>query len=102
MSSKTKKKKRSSKWYNWQPKREFSERNQKLIDEMNARPRDYSIMEVLSKWRMITYGWIVFFPPYGLYRVWCGESNFRRSEKVVWTFMIICYVAYFLKLILFS
>ena len=82
MSSKTKKKKKS-KWYNWQPKREFSERNQKLIDEMNARPRDYSIMEVLSKWRMITYGWIVYFPPYGLSRVWCGESNLRRSEKVL-------------------
>ena len=102
MSSKTKKKKKSSKWYNWQPKREFSERNQKLIDEMNARPRDYSIMEVLSKWRMITYAWIIFLPPYGLYRVWSEESTFMRSEKVMWTFMTIVYMLQFLRLILFS
>ena len=101
MSAKTKKKKKS-KWYDWKPQRQFSERTQKLIDDLNAMPRDYSIMEVLSKWRIITYLWVVFFPPYGLYRIWCSESNFRKSERYVWTFMIICYVMYFFKLILFS
>lgn len=101
MSSKSAKKKKS-KWRNWQPKREFSERNQKLIDELNNAPRDDSIMEVFTKWRLITYLWIVFFPPYGLYRVWSKDSTFRRSEKWVWTFMIIAYILYFIKLILFQ
>ena len=101
MSSKSTKAKKK-KWYNWKPKREFSERNQKLIDELNAAHRDYSMMEVFTKWRLITYVWVIFLPPYGLYRIWSKESTFRRSEKWTWTFMIICYIVYFLKLVLFS
>ncbi len=59
-------------------------------------------MEAFTKWRMITYAWIIFLPPYGLYRIWSEESTFVRSEKVMWTFMIIVYVLQFFRLILFS
>ena len=95
MSTKKKTAKRS-KWTNFIPKRlTFSERNQKLIDEINSQDNGYSILEVFTKWRLITYVAVVFLPPYGLYRVWSKESTFRKSEKVTWTFMIVVYMFYF-------
>ena len=101
MSSKVGKKKKSS---DEKPEKKpvLSERNQKLKDELEAMPRQRSVMEGLTKWRLATYAWIVFLPPYGLYRVWSEESTFVRSEKVVWTFMIIVYMLRFFWIILFS
>lgn len=81
---------------------ELGERNEKLKKELAAMPRQRSVLEAFTKWRLATYAWIVFLPPYGLYRVWSKESTFVRSEKVVWTFMIIVYMLRFLWLILFS
>ena len=80
----------------------LSERNQKLKEELQAMPRQRNVLEGFTKWRMITYAWIIFLPPYGLYRIWSEESTFVRSEKVMWTFMIIVYVLQFFRLILFS
>ena len=77
----------------------LSERNQ---EELQAMPRQRNVLEGFTKWRMITYAWIIFLPPYGLYRVWSEESTFMRSEKVMWTFMTIVYMLQFLRLILFS
>ncbi len=91
MSSKISKKKKS-----------LSEQNKKLKSELQAMQQQRNVMEAFTKWRMITYAWIIFLPPYGLYRIWSEESTFVRSEKVMWTFMIIVYVLQFFRLILFS
>ncbi len=91
MSSKISKKKKS-----------LSEQNKKLKEELQTMQSQRSVMEAFTKWRMITYAWIIFLPPYGLYRIWSEESTFVRSEKVMWTFMIIVYVLQFFRLILFS
>lgn len=91
MSSKVSKKKKS-----------LSEQDKKMKEKLQAMPPQRSIMEAFTKWRMITYAWIIFLPPYGLYRIWSEESTFVRSEKVMWTFMIIVYVLQFFRLILFS
>ena len=91
MSSKISKKKKS-----------LSEQNKKLKEELQTMQSQRSVMEAFTKWRMITYAWIIFLPPYGLYRIWSEESTFVRSEKVMWTFMIIVYVLQIFRLILFS
>lgn len=91
MSSKISKKKKS-----------LSEQNKRLKEELQTMQQQRNVMEVFTKWRMITYAWIIFLPPYGLYRIWCKESTFVRSEKVMWTFMIIVYILQFFRLILFS
>ena len=101
MSSKVGRKKKSSAKKS-EKRSELSERNQQLKKELEAMPRQSTVMEKLTKWRIATYAWIVFLPPYGLYRVWSKESTFVRSEKVVWTFMIIVYMLRFLWLILFA
>lgn len=101
MSSKVGRKKGSSAEKREQ-RSELSERNEKLKKELAAMPRQRSVLDAFTKWRMATYAWIVFLPPYGLYRVWSKESTFVRSEKVVWTFMIIVYMLRFLWLILFA
>ncbi|MCD8221228.1 MAG: hypothetical protein LUD07_03345 [Clostridiales bacterium] len=77
-------------------KENMSERNQALMDELNKDTGDWERFKtVFSKWRFITYFWIVFLPPYGLYRVWSKETTFYKSEKYCWTFMIIVYMVYF-------
>lgn len=58
------------------------------------------LQDVLSKARIITYIWIILFLPYGLYRVWGGESTFRRSEKWVWTLIAAAYLIGFFRLII--
>ncbi|MCI8518022.1 MAG: hypothetical protein HFG75_14330 [Hungatella sp.] len=83
-------------------KPELSERNQKLKEELAAAPPQRNVMEGFTKWRMITYAWLIFLPPYGLYRVWSKESTFTRPERVVWTFMMIVYMLRFLWVILLS
>lgn len=47
---------------------------------------------VFTKERIMTYISVVFIPPYGLYRIWSQASTFRRSEKWVWTMIVICYL----------
>ncbi len=101
MSSKVSKKKKSSA-EKLEERSELRERNQKLKEELAAMPRKSNTLEKLSKWRVATYAWIVFLPPYGLYRVWSEESTFLFPEKVVWTFMTIVYMLRFLWLILFA
>lgn len=101
MSKKTTKKK--SKWQVWKPReRKFSERNQKLIDELNAKAMDNadSMFRNFSKWCLITYAWIIFLPPYGLYRVWSKESTFRKSEKYCWTMICVVYMLSLIQTVL--
>lgn len=89
-------------------KAEAVERNKKLKEKLRTMRREReaqkerSVMEGFTKWRLITYAWVIFLPPYGLYRIWSKESTFMRSEKVMWTFMILVSILYFFRLILFS
>lgn len=101
MSSKVSRKKKSSE-EKTERKSELSERNEKLKKELEAMPRQRSVLDAFTKWRLATYAWVIFLPPYGLYRIWSKESTFVYSEKVVWTFMIIVYMLRFLWIILFS
>ncbi len=101
MSSKVGRKKKSSAEKSEQ-RSKLSERNQKLKEELAAAPRQTNVLEKLSKWRVATYAWIVFLPPYGLYRVWSKESTFTFPEKVVWTFISIVIMLRFLWIILFA
>jgi hypothetical protein len=62
--------------------------------------QEIQMEDMFSKTRIISYLWLIFFPPYGLYRVWNKVSVFRRSEKWVWTMMVVIYLITFLKLII--
>ena len=61
---------------------------------------EVSITDVFSKKRIITYLFILFLPPYGLFRVWSRSSDFRRSEKWVWTMIVLCTLVTFVRLII--
>ncbi|WP_394523407.1 hypothetical protein [Lacrimispora sp. JR3] len=67
---------------------------------IETRIQETGMEDVFSRERMLSYLWIIFFPPYGLYRVWNKASSFRRSEKWVWTMMIMVSMITFLKLII--
>lgn len=106
MSAKPKKRKKS-KWNEFVARqRQLSDRNQKLVKEMNEAndlmSSENSILVVFTKWRMITYLTLIFLPPYGLYRVWSKESTFRDSEKMVWTFIVAVCIFYLVQTIFFS
>lgn len=106
MSAKPKKRKKS-KWNEFVARqRQLSDRNQKLVKEMNETndmmSEANSILVVFSKWRMITYLTLIFVPPYGLYRVWSKDSTFRESEKLAWTFIVAACICYFVKTIFFT
>lgn len=101
MSSKISKKKKSLEEKE-AAKTELHERNQQLKKQLAAAPRQRSVLEGFTKWRMITYVCIILLPPYGLYRVWSKESTFVFPEKVVWTFVTIVFVLQLSRLILFS
>ena len=101
MSSKVGRKKKSSA-ERLERRSELKERNQKLKKQLETMLRQTNIMEKFSKWRLVTYAWIVFLPPYGLYRVWSKESTFTFPEKAVWTFMTTIYMLRFLWIILFA
>jgi len=62
--------------------------------------QELQVTDVFTKSRIFTYLWIVFCPPYGLYRVLSPSSEFRRPEKWVWTMIVICTLVTFVKLII--
>ena len=67
---------------------------------LETKIQEIQMEDVFSRSRIISYLWLIFFPPYGLYRVWNKASSFRRSEKWVWTMMVVIYLITFLKLII--
>lgn len=81
---------------------ELQEKNKQLSDQLAAMPRNGSMLERFTKWRVISYVCLILLPPYGLYRLWSKESTFVFSERVVWTFMIIVYMLQLTRLFLFS
>ncbi len=66
-------------------------------DPMMTSDKEMEIFRrIATRWRLWTYVAVIFLPPYGLYRIWSKESNFYESEKYVWTFMVLAYMAYFI------
>lgn len=61
-----------------------------------------NITTAFTRWKLITYAWVIFLPPYALYRIWSKKSEFRRSEQAVWTMIIIAYLAYLVQFLLLS
>lgn len=69
---------------------------------MDVKVREFderAMMEIFTKWRIYTYLSVIFIPPYGLYRIWSEQSTFRRSEKWVWTMVVIVYLVCLLRTI---
>ena len=44
----------------------------------------------------ITYPFVVLFPPYALYRIWCKKSEFSQREKYVQTAVCVLILFYFI------
>ena len=46
--------------------------------------------------KKITYPFVVLFPPYALYRIWCKKSEFSQREKYVQTAVCVLILFYFI------
>lgn len=44
---------------------------------------DPNAVKPFTKYKNITYLFVVLFPPYALYRIWCKNSTFKTQEKIV-------------------
>jgi hypothetical protein len=92
--------KKKTGWRKIVKKEDMSERNQKLMDEMQKQEGQLErLTRVFTKWRFITYFSVIFIPPYGLYRVLSKNSTFSKPEKITWTFMIVMIMLYYVQLI---
>jgi len=69
-------------------------RIQKMRDELNA--PDPNDPHVFTRYKKITYPFVVLFPPYALYRIWCKKSEFNQREKYVQTAVCVLILFYFI------
>lgn len=69
-------------------------RIQKMRDELNA--PDPNDPHPFTRYKVITYPFVVFFPPYALYRLWCKKSEFNHREKMVQTALCVLVLVYFI------
>ena len=69
-------------------------RIQKMRDELNA--PDPNDPHVFTRYKKITYPFVVLFPPYALYRIWCKKSEFNQREKYVQTTVCVLILFYFI------
>ena len=51
---------------------------------------------VFTRYKKITYPFVVLFPPYALYRIWCKKSEFNQREKYVQTTVCVLILFYFI------
>lgn len=68
-------------------------RIQKMREELNA--PDPNDPHVFTRYKKITYPFVVLFPPYALYRIWCKKSEFNSREKMVQTALCVLIMIYF-------
>lgn len=68
-------------------------RIQKMREELNA--PDPNDPHVFTRYKKITYPFVVLFPPYALYRIWCKKSEFNAREKMVQTALCVLIMIYF-------
>lgn len=54
---------------------------------------------IFSRARFLTYICLILLPPYGIYRVWYRHSTFNKTEKYLWTFVTIVFIAKLSRLI---
>ena len=81
-----KKKKQKTTYYQVTPQATTEQqlRIQKMRDELNAPdPNDPHVFVVL-------------FPPYALYRIWCKKTEFNQREKYVQTAVCVLILFYFI------
>ena len=86
-----KKKKQKTTYYQVTPQATTEQqlRIQKMRDELNA-------PHVFTRYKKITYPFVVLFPPYALYRIWCKKSEFSQREKYVQTAVCVLILFYFI------
>ena len=51
---------------------------------------------VFTRYKKITYPFVVLFPPYALYRIWCKKTEFNQREKYVQTAVCVLILFYFI------
>ncbi len=71
-------------------------RIRKMREELNA--PDPNDPHVFTRYKKITYLFVVLFQPYALYRIWCRRSEFNQREKLVQTALCVLILFYFLAL----
>lgn len=86
--------KRKRQYENSEEARERHARMQAMRDELNA--PDPEDPHAFTQYKVITYLFVIFFPPYALYRIWCSKSEFTMRERVVQTLVCVVVVAYVL------
>lgn len=59
---------------------------------INRRSLEEEKVEPFTKYKIITYLFIFLFTPYGLYRLLCKNSPFKKGEKIVYTIIGIVYI----------
>lgn len=53
---------------------------------------DPNAVKVFTKYKIITYIFVLLFPPYALYRIWSKNSTFNSNEKMVQTMVSLLYM----------
>lgn len=76
-----KKKKQKTTYYQVTPQATTEQqlRIQKMRDELNA--PDPNDPHVFTRYKKITYPFVVLFPPYALYRIWCKNQNSASGKN---------------------
>ncbi|MCF0108750.1 MAG: hypothetical protein HUJ57_01435 [Erysipelotrichaceae bacterium] len=95
-------KKARERWDNLSAK--LAVKREKYMEEERQIREEYptvSYLDVLSKKRLLVYALILFVPPYGLYLVLKKDSDFRLSEKITWTMVVVLYMLKLLQLTIF-
>lgn len=85
---------RKSQYENSQEARERQARMQAMRDELNAPDPDDP--HAFTRYKTITYLFVIFFPPYALYRIWCRKSEFNTRERAIQTLVCLVVMAYVL------
>lgn len=52
---------------------------------------DPQAIKVFTKYKIITYIFVILFPPYALYRLWSKQSPFQKQEQMVQTVVTLVY-----------
>lgn len=55
---------------------------------------DPNAVSVFTKYKIITYIFVIVFPPYALYRLWTKNSTFNTQEKIIQTMVSIVYMLF--------
>lgn len=91
-------------------KREKREKRRKNLDDLSKRQKhiielreelnkpDPHQVKAFTKYKIITYIFNVFFPPYALYRIWCQKSEFTKIEKTAQSLVAITIMCIFILL----